>query len=202
MPPCRRRCQFKNIITLNVRCLLGVSILLSGYGRTEMLAAQRRNNIQLSRHDWMQKALLVKEHYLHRELDISDTFPYSINTAIWKSFNRQLLLDILTILSLVTLTECGGRKNSTSYSVIEETKQRVLFPRLLISDFSFYRVSQYKDFNWRYVSFQNDKNTAVEKNVTITSDKCVYELRAVCKILAFTNKDVCDRLYKKERTVT
>lgn len=39
------------------------------------------------------------------------------------------------------MTECGGRKNSTSYSVIEETKQRVLFPHLLISDSSFYRVS-------------------------------------------------------------
>lgn len=86
------------------------------------------------------------------------------------------------------MTECGGRKNSTSCSVIEETKQRVLFPRFLISDTSFYRVSQYKDFNWRYVSFQNDKNTAVEKNITITSDKCVYKLRPVCKILAFTNK--------------
>lgn len=95
------------------------------------------------------------------------------------------------------MTECGGRKNSTSCSVIEETKQRVLFPRLLISDSSFYRVSQYKDFNRRYVSFQNDKNTAVEKNITITSDKCVYELRAVCKILAFTNKDFCDRLQKR-----
>lgn len=74
---------------------------------------------------------------------MSYTFPYSINTAtvMWKSFNRQLLLDIFTILSLVTMTECGGRKKSTSCSVIEETKQRVLFPRLLISDSSFYRVS-------------------------------------------------------------
>lgn len=85
---------------------------------------------------------------------------------------------------------------------IEETKQRVLFPRLLISDSSFYRVSQHKDFNWRFVSFQNDKNTAVENNLTIKSDKCVYKLRTVCRILAFTNKDFCDRLYKKERTVT